>query len=71
MRPQGDGWWRATTRLGAGEYRFRYEADGEPYPDYASHGIEMDKTGIKSVLVVPVTTRQQSDLRPRPVRMVA
>ena len=48
-----DGWWRATVALAAGEYRFRYVADGAPFPDYASHGIEVSKAGVNSVLVVP------------------
>jgi 1,4-alpha-glucan branching enzyme len=48
-----DGWWRAKVPLDAGEYRFRYVADGAPFPDYASHGIEVSKAGVNSVLVVP------------------
>ena len=48
-----DGWWRATVPLDAGEYRFRYVADGVWYADYASNGIEVSKAGIQSVLVVP------------------
>ena len=48
-----DGWWRATLALGAGEYRFRYIADGTPFADYASNGIEVSKAGINSILVVP------------------
>src|SRR5687767_1595070 len=53
MTGGSDGWWRATVALAAGEYRFRYVADGDPFPDYASHGIEVSKTGVNSVLVVP------------------
>ena len=53
MTGGSDGWWRATVALAAGEYRFRYVADGDPFPDYASHGIEVSKAGVQSVLVVP------------------
>ena len=53
MSGGSDGWWRATVALAAGEYRFRYVADGAPFPDYASHGIEVSKAGVNSVLVVP------------------
>ena len=48
-----DGWWRAKVALAAGEYRFRYVADGVWYADYASNGIEVSKIGVDSVLVVP------------------
>ena len=53
MQGGPDGWWRATVSLSAGEYRFRYVADGDPFPDYASNGIEVSKGGVNSVLVVP------------------
>ena len=53
MTGSPDGWWRAKVALDAGEYRFRYVADGDPFPDYASHGIEVSKAGVNSVLVVP------------------
>jgi 1,4-alpha-glucan branching enzyme len=53
MCDRGDGWWRLSTRLDSGEYRFRYVADGQWYTDYASNGIEMDKAGVNSLLVVP------------------
>lgn len=54
MSDQGDGWWRAETRLHGGDYRFRYLADETCwYADYASHGVEFGKTGCDSLLVVP------------------
>ena len=53
MAGDGDGWWRLTTTLDAGEYRFRYVADGRWYTDYASNGIEVGDLGVNSVLVVP------------------
>lgn len=59
MRPLGDGWWAATLRFESGDYRFRYFADGEWYTDYASNGIEKDKWGTNSVLVVPESAEQR------------
>ena len=53
MAGGADGWWRAKVPLAAGEYRFRYVADGVWYTDYASNGIEVSKVGVNSVLVVP------------------
>jgi 1,4-alpha-glucan branching enzyme len=48
-----DGWWYLNKTLDAGEYRFRYAADGEWFPDYASNGIELGECGVSSVLIVP------------------
>jgi 1,4-alpha-glucan branching enzyme len=53
MTAEGNGWWRLSAKLGSGEYRFRYAADGEWYADYASNGIEPGESGVSSVLVVP------------------
>ena len=47
------GWWTATAKLPAGEYRFGYLADGEWFADYAAHGVEFEKKSWRSVLVVP------------------
>src|SRR5688572_19331131 len=52
MKPDGDGWWTASTKLKPGEYRFRYVADGVWFTDYASHGIEAGPNGWNAVLVV-------------------
>jgi hypothetical protein len=53
MTSQGDGWWVASAQLDAGEYRFRYVADGVWYTDFASHGVELFRDWWNSVLVVP------------------
>ena len=53
MQCQGDGWWTLEAKLPAGEYRFRYLADGRFFADFASHGVEQHKQGWLSVLVVP------------------
>jgi 1,4-alpha-glucan branching enzyme len=55
MQPAGDGWWTAQVRFDAGEYRFRYVADGTWFTDYAAYGLEMTKNGFNSILVVPET----------------
>ena len=53
MTGSPDGWWRAEVALDAGDYRFRYVADGVWFTDYASNGIEVSKAGTNSLLVVP------------------
>jgi 1,4-alpha-glucan branching enzyme len=53
MSSDGNGWWRLSAKLSSGEYRFRYAADGQWYPDYASNGIEPSEFGVNSVLIVP------------------
>ena len=53
LEHEGDGWWSGSALLNAGEYRFRYWADGHWFTDYASYGVEMGQHGWNSVLVVP------------------
>jgi 1,4-alpha-glucan branching enzyme len=60
MTSAGDGWWTLGQLLSGGEYRFRYLADGQMFPDYASYGIEATKTGWNSVVVVPGCSKKQS-----------
>lgn len=69
MTGSPDGWWHAEVALGAGEYRFRYVADGVFYADYAANGIEVTKRGPNSVLVVP--ERRDPTARMAAVKMVA
>jgi 1,4-alpha-glucan branching enzyme len=56
MRPEGNGWWVARVTLDAGEYRFRYVADGQWFTDFASHGVELKKQVWNSVLLVSEST---------------
>lgn len=49
----GDGYWTARLRLPAGEFRFRYCADGEWYTDFAAFGVEPGRFGLDSILRVP------------------
>ena len=69
MTGSPDGWWRAEVALGAGDYRFRYVADGVWYTDYASNGIEVSKGGTLSLLVVP--ERKARAARTSAAKMVA
>jgi len=52
MKPVGDGNWGCRMSLPAGEYRFRYCADGEWFADYAACGLEPGSFGMDSLLVV-------------------
>ena len=56
MVRDGDGHWVLKVRLPAGEYRFRYVADGAWYTDYAAHGVEPERFGFNSILRVPEYT---------------
>lgn len=47
-----DGYWCARIQLAPGTYQFRYCADGEWFPDYASFGLEPGPFGWNSVVRV-------------------
>lgn len=53
MQSAGDGWWAVALPLAAGEYRFRYIADGRWFTDFAANGVESGKGGWNSILRVP------------------
>ena len=59
MARKADGYWTARMRLPAGEFKFRYYADGEWYTDYAAFGVEPGEFGLDSMVRVP-----QQVLRP-------
>ena len=48
-----DGYWTAELPLPAGEFRFRYCADGQWYTDFAAFGVEPGRFGLDSVVRVP------------------
>jgi 1,4-alpha-glucan branching enzyme len=50
------GYWFARMHLPAGEFKFRYLADGEWYTDYAAFGVEPGRFGMDSILRVPKTS---------------
>ncbi len=56
MVRRGDGYWTARMRLPAGEFKFRYCADGEWFTDFAAFGVEPGRFGMDSVLRVPPRT---------------
>jgi 1,4-alpha-glucan branching enzyme len=51
------GYWIARMRLPAGEFKFRYCADGEWFTDFAAFGVEPGRFGLDSILRVPLTSR--------------
>ena len=50
------GYWRARLRLPAGEFRFRYCADGAWFADFAAVGVEPGRFGMDSVVRIPNRT---------------
>jgi 1,4-alpha-glucan branching enzyme len=48
-----EGYWVARMRLPAGEFKFRYCADGEWFTDYAAFGVEPGRFGLDSIVRVP------------------
>jgi len=52
MTRDGEGYWLAQLRLPAGEFRFRYCADGEWFTDYAAFGVEPGRFGLDSLVRV-------------------
>jgi len=53
MARKDGGYWHARVKLPAGEYRFRYCADGVWYTDFAAFGVEPGRFGLDSVVRVP------------------
>ena len=51
-----EGYWVARLRLPAGEFRFRYYADGEWFTDFAAFGVEPSRFGLDSIVRVPKRT---------------
>jgi 1,4-alpha-glucan branching enzyme len=47
-----DGYCHAKMRLPAGEFKFRYCADGVWYTDYAAFGVEPGRFGLDSIVRV-------------------
>jgi 1,4-alpha-glucan branching enzyme len=59
-----DGYWYAKMKLPAGEFRFRYCADGEWFADYAAFGVEPGPFGMDSIVRVPAPTLQVKERTP-------
>ena len=52
MTEHRDGYWRGTVRLPRGDYRFRYNADGRWFVDYAAFGVQVGSYGLDGVVRV-------------------
>ncbi len=52
MAKTSDGRWVAKIRLPAGDFKFRYCADGEWFADYAAFGVAPGPFGLDSVVRV-------------------
>ena len=52
MTRRGDGDWVAKVRLSAGEFKFRYCADGQWFTDYAAFGVQPGRFGMDSIVRV-------------------
>ena len=53
MAFSSDGYWAARMRLPSGEFKFRYNADGEWFTDYAAFVVEPGRFGFDSIVCVP------------------
>ena len=58
MQRGDDGYWRVQLALPAGEFRFRYCADGAWFTDFAAFGVEPGGFGLDSVVRVPTVPLQ-------------
>ena len=56
MQPTPEGYWLARLRLPAGDFRFRYCADGGWFTDYAAFGLEPGQFGLDSIVRVEAQT---------------
>ena len=56
MVPDQNGYWVAKLKLPPGEFKFRYNADGAWFTDYAAFGVEPGDFGMDSVVRVPQQT---------------
>jgi len=52
MTRRSDGEWFAKIRLPAGEFKFRYCADGQWFTDYAAFGVQPGRFGMDSIVRV-------------------
>jgi hypothetical protein len=50
MQSEGHGEWVIRMSLQAGEYKFRYFADGQWFADYAAFGVEYGPFGFDSLV---------------------
>jgi 1,4-alpha-glucan branching enzyme len=65
------GYWIARMRLPAGEFKFRYCADGEWFTDFAAFGVEPGRFGLDSILRVPARVLVMPATSQRPTAAAA
>jgi len=53
MRRCEDGHWELDMDLPAGTFKFRYQADGKWFTDFAAFGVEPGPGGMDSLVRVP------------------
>ena len=69
-----NGYWTARMKLPPGEFRFRYNADGEWFTDYAAFGVEPGRFGLDSIVRVPtkpLTIMQPATAKPTATEIAA
>lgn len=71
MSRTADGYWTAKVRLPAGEFKFRYLADGQWYCDYAAFGVEPGPYGMDSLVRVPQPTLRVANARESELEVAA
>jgi 1,4-alpha-glucan branching enzyme len=69
MTRQNDGTWVASVSLPAGDFKFRYRADGEWFVDYAAFGIECGDFGMDSIVRIAPQPVLQKARPTRPARL--
>ena len=66
-----EGYWYAELHLPAGEFKFRYCADGEWFTDYAAFGLEPGQFGLDSVVRVESRPLRVAQAPTPPARIAA
>jgi len=66
MQRTSGGYWVAKVRLPAGDFRFRYCADGEWFTDFAAFGVEPGQFGLDSVVRIPPRTLKMAESNTAP-----
>ena len=60
MEKTSGGYWMTRIHLPAGEFKFRYCADGEWFTDYAAFGVEPGRFGMDSIVRIT----------PKPIKVI-
>lgn len=71
MARDESGYWTARVRLSAGDFKFRYCADGRWFTDYAAFGVEPGRFGMDSVVRVEAQSLKLTPATNAPAEVVA